>query len=58
MPQNISLFAGTLLDNITLGVENVDYEKVQDICRRVKVEDFVKELPMGYFLVDKNKELQ
>lgn len=46
------------MDNITLGVENVDYEKVQDICRRVKVEDFVKELPMGYFLVDKNKELQ
>lgn len=48
VPQNISLFAGTLLENITLGIENVDYEKVQEICRMVKVEDFVKELPMGY----------
>lgn len=48
VPQNIDLFAGTIIENITLGVDQIDYNKLQEICNMVKVDDFVRNLPMGY----------
>ena len=46
--QETFLFAGTIIDNLTLGMPEVDLEKVTNICKAVKIHDFINTLPLRY----------
>lgn len=49
--QEVDVFNGTLLENLTYGNRNATFEQVEDACRIAKVDDFVKLLPQGYYTV-------
>lgn len=46
--QDIALFSGTVLDNIRFFREGISREEVQDVCRRIGADDFIRRLPGGY----------
>ncbi len=48
IPQETFLFSGTILDNLTFGVEQLDMEAVIQCARMARVHDFVNLLPMRY----------
>lgn len=47
VPQNTILFSGTLRDNITYGMEQVDDSQIQRVIKEVGLEDVIAELPNG-----------
>ena len=47
VPQNTVLFSGTLWDNLVYGLKYVSVERVQDVLRRVGLEDLLESLPDG-----------
>lgn len=47
IPQQDSLFRGSVLDNITMGDSSPDIDKVLGICGEVGMIDFINGLPMG-----------
>ena len=47
VPQNSVLFSGTILENITYGLETVDPEALQRVLERANVLEFVEKLPAG-----------
>ncbi len=42
------LFDGTILENITMGRENIDFENVKWIIENLELTEFIKSLPQGY----------
>ncbi len=46
--QTDQLLSGSLLDNITLFDDEVDYERLQQAGRMACIDEFVHSLPMGY----------
>lgn len=46
--QDIFLFSGTIYENLTLGVEKCDLEKVIMMSKISKIHDFIDELPYRY----------
>lgn len=53
--QNVYFFNGTILDNLTLGIQDVSFDKVKEICKMCKIDDFVRSMPNGYnTLIDEN----
>lgn len=42
------IFNGTIIENITLGVENLDLKRVMRVSKRIKLHNFVNHLPDGY----------
>jgi ATP-binding cassette subfamily B protein len=46
--QEVDVFNGTLLDNLTYGNPQVSFEQVQEACAIAKVDEFIKDLPQGY----------
>jgi ATP-binding cassette subfamily B protein len=46
--QDVFLFSGSVLDNITLHDESISLEKVQEAARLIGVHDFIMLLPGGY----------
>jgi ATP-binding cassette subfamily B protein len=48
VPQESFLFAGTVRDNIALGLQGASIERVTEAARRAGAEDFVQRLPQGY----------
>jgi ATP-binding cassette subfamily B protein len=48
VPQSIVLFAGDILENITIGDPNPDIHKVIKICRQLRISEFIETLPNGY----------
>ncbi|MFT4016358.1 MAG: peptidase domain-containing ABC transporter [Agriterribacter sp.] len=48
VPQNIDLFAGTIIENITIGEAEPDMEKLLFLCRLTGVNDFIEKLPATY----------
>jgi subfamily B ATP-binding cassette protein MsbA len=46
--QQSMIFSTTLLENILMGEENVDWDRFKEIVRLCKVEDFAASLPSGY----------
>jgi ATP-binding cassette, subfamily B, bacterial len=46
--QEVDVFNGTLLDNLTYGNPKATFEQVQAACGIAKVDEFVKDLPQGY----------
>lgn len=47
VPQNTILFSGSIRDNITYGVPNVDEETLQEIVKAANLSDLVETLPQG-----------
>lgn len=46
--QDVDVFNGTLLDNLTYGNPNVSFKKVQEACRIARVDEVIDQLPKGY----------
>lgn len=46
--QDVFLFSGSVLDNITLRNTDIPETKVHDVCRMLGIHDFILSLPNGY----------
>ncbi|MBE9168280.1 ABC transporter ATP-binding protein [Pleurocapsales cyanobacterium LEGE 06147] len=49
--QDVDIFNGTVLDNLTYGNPQVSLEQVQQACKIAKVDEFIHELPNGYYTI-------
>ncbi|AFY32086.1 ABC transporter ATP-binding protein [Calothrix sp. PCC 7507] len=49
--QEVDIFNGTLLDNLTYGKPDASFEQVQEACRIARVDDVVQQLSKGYYTV-------
>ncbi|GAB4459985.1 MAG: ABC transporter ATP-binding protein [Elainellaceae cyanobacterium] len=49
--QEVDVFNGTLMDNLTYGNPRVTQEAIAEACDIARVDEFVKTLPQGYFTV-------
>jgi len=49
--QEVDVFNGTLLDNLTYGNRQASFEEVQAACRIAKVDEVILQLPQGYYTV-------
>ncbi|GFE69483.1 ABC transporter ATP-binding protein [Chroococcus sp. FPU101] len=49
--QEVDVFNGTILDNLTYGHPEVSFEKVEEACRIARVDEFIHELPRGYYTI-------
>ncbi len=49
--QEVDVFNGTLLDNLTYGNPKVSFAKVQEACRIARVDEVIEQLPRGYYTV-------
>lgn len=47
VPQVTELFSGSVLNNITIGKEEIDMEKVYRICIQLGITSFIEQLPEG-----------
>lgn len=48
VPQQIDLFAGTVLENIAIGEFEPDIQRVVDITRQLGILEFIETLPAGF----------
>jgi len=49
IPQDTFFFSGTILENLNLGLtEEVELEKIIEICKIVKAHEFINEFPLRY----------
>jgi ABC-type bacteriocin/lantibiotic exporter with double-glycine peptidase domain len=48
VPQDIQLFAGSVLDNIALGIAEKEQDRVAAAAKFVGAHDFIQRLPQGY----------
>ncbi|MDD3020018.1 MAG: thiol reductant ABC exporter subunit CydD [Alphaproteobacteria bacterium] len=49
VPQNPTLFHGTILENLRLGIpDSTTFEKIRNTCRDMLMDDFIMSLPNGY----------
>jgi ATP-binding cassette subfamily B protein len=46
--QEVDVFNGTVLENLTYGNPNISFEKVAAACKIARVDEFIHELPNGY----------
>ncbi|MBV4358078.1 ABC transporter ATP-binding protein [Pinibacter aurantiacus] len=46
--QDVFLFSGSVMDNITLRNKDIPYQKVEEAARLIGVHDFIMQLPGGY----------
>ena len=49
--QEVDVFNGTILDNLTYGRPDASLEQVQEACRIARVDEVVQHLPKGYYTV-------
>ena len=49
--QEVDVFNGTLLDNLTYGDRTASFEQVQEACRIARVDEVIGQLPQGYYTV-------
>ncbi|WP_299488042.1 ABC transporter ATP-binding protein [Acaryochloris sp. IP29b_bin.137] len=49
--QDVDIFNGTVLENLTYGNPKVSVEQVHNACQIAKVDEFVHQLPQGYATV-------
>ncbi|MGP1384619.1 MAG: ABC transporter ATP-binding protein [Thainema sp.] len=47
--QEVDVFNGTLLDNLTYGNPKATFEQVEEACRIARVDEFLDLLPRGYY---------
>jgi ATP-binding cassette, subfamily B, bacterial len=46
--QDVDIFNGTVLDNLTYGNRQVEIDRVREACKIARVDEFIRELPLGY----------
>ncbi|MBW4559479.1 MAG: ABC transporter ATP-binding protein/permease [Trichormus sp. ATA11-4-KO1] len=49
--QEVDVFNGTVLDNLTYGRPNASLEQVKEACRIARVDEVLEHLPQGYYTV-------
>ncbi|QSJ15905.1 ABC transporter ATP-binding protein [Nostoc sp. UHCC 0702] len=49
--QEVDVFNGTVLDNITYGRPDASFEQVQEACRIARLDEVVQHLPQGYYTI-------
>ncbi|MFE1744488.1 ABC transporter ATP-binding protein [Coleofasciculus sp. H7-2] len=49
--QEVDIFNGTLLENLTYGNPKATFEQVQEACRIARVDEVIEHLPQGYYTV-------
>ncbi|MDJ0650273.1 MAG: ABC transporter ATP-binding protein [Xenococcaceae cyanobacterium MO_188.B19] len=49
--QDVDIFNGTILDNLTYGNPQVSLSKVEQACHIARVDEFINELPHGYYTI-------
>jgi ATP-binding cassette subfamily B protein len=49
--QEVDVFNGTLLDNLTYGRVDATFEQVEQACRIARVDEVIQQLPQGYHTV-------
>ncbi|MBD2455856.1 ABC transporter ATP-binding protein [Nostoc sp. FACHB-87] len=49
--QEVDVFNGTILDNLTYGRANATLEEVQEACKIARVDEVLQTLPQGYYTV-------
>ncbi|MFN6464221.1 MAG: ABC transporter ATP-binding protein [Nostoc sp. DedVER02] len=49
--QEVDVFNGTILDNLTYGRTNASLEQVKEACKIARVDEVVQHLPKGYYTV-------
>ncbi|MDC0835114.1 ABC transporter ATP-binding protein [Geitlerinema sp. CS-897] len=49
--QEVDIFNGTLLDNLIYGNPQASWERVRSACDIARVDEFIDELPNGYYTV-------
>jgi ATP-binding cassette subfamily B protein len=48
VPQHIDLFAGTVIENIAIGVFEPDLPRIMQLCRMLGIDEFIEQLPASY----------
>ncbi|GAB3272103.1 peptidase domain-containing ABC transporter [Larkinella harenae] len=48
VPQKIDLFSGNVIENIAVGEEQPDMQRVLSICNRLGITDFIERMPNGF----------
>lgn len=48
VPQEVQLFAGTVRENIAMGIDDKDPARVESVAKFVGAHDFIQKLPKGY----------
>ncbi|CAM4121027.1 peptide ABC transporter ATP-binding protein [Streptococcus penaeicida] len=49
LPQQVYLFKGTILENLTFGAEQIiNFEKIKNICKMICIYDEIQSLPLGF----------
>ena len=48
VPQRIDLFAGNIVDNIAVGDDEPDMQRIIDICTQLGIVDLIESLPNGF----------
>lgn len=48
IPQETFLFSGTILENLTFGVERLDMEEVIKVSKLAQIHDYINSLPLRY----------
>lgn len=47
--QNPTLFSGSILENITMGLQqDIDFNDIRAMCKKMRIDDFIMSLPNGY----------
>jgi ATP-binding cassette subfamily B protein len=46
--QEVDIFNGTLLDNLTYGNSQATFEQVKEACRIAQADEFIRQMPNGY----------
>lgn len=54
--QDTWLRNGTILENLTMGITNIDMDEVIEVCKKVKIYHFIKQLPNGFNEMVKNDD--
>lgn len=49
--QEVDVFNGTLLDNLTYGNSKASFEQVQEACRIARLDEVIEQLPEGYYTI-------
>lgn len=48
IPQETFLFSGSIMDNLTLGLDDITVEEVIDASKKAQAHEFINELPLRY----------
>ncbi|BAY44341.1 ABC transporter, transmembrane region [Scytonema sp. HK-05] len=49
--QEVDVFNGTLLDNLTYGDRQASFQQVEEACRIARLDEVIHQLPEGYYTV-------